>query len=173
MPDHNIAFRYGRVWVAESAYQAKFTPSHFYEDALEANDSSIEVCSVCLRLSLPGFASSFGLLGCQFNPADNGKTEIKVGVLNDPGNTSLKTGLADELAGVVLSQTMSALEHNNFLGSGTLYFDRAMYHEVDSNRFIFRMLTTALLTMLDPQQKLATGEDMVNLINKLIIQMRK
>jgi hypothetical protein len=159
------------MWFGEKADRYIFDPSATKEASIacETNASLVET-QLCMRIILNGHACPFGILGCKFIPNTGGTTSICVSIFEPNHEQSLKTGLTHEFAEIVLSCAAINLKQRNFLGSGILHFDRGQYHEADSSRSIFKLLTAALLSFLDFQNQPKTALEIETLVSNLLHQ---
>jgi hypothetical protein len=164
-----ISFGYGHVWFGENANRNIFDPTDVKQANVETSGRlHTKPQLICLRFYMRGGASQFGMLGCQFIPEDTENTIIKVSFRDQNDETRPPIGLSEELAEVVLKEAIAVLNQEDFLGSGTLYFDRGMYHIVDSTPWVFKVLTKAILSFLNPQMQFTKEEEVNMLFEKLV-----
>lgn len=169
MQDRELNFTYGSVKFGGLANQYLFKPKDYKKAVLKANDRLLkESCTICLRLRFIVEPIFFGILGCQFIPDDLDELRIQVAYSHLRAEEKESgTGLPDDLAEVVLSNSISYLSQSNLLGSGMLTFDRAYYHIVDSTPRIFRVLTRALINMIESQNDAITEDEVSELTRNL------
>jgi hypothetical protein len=167
---HNYEFDIsnGHIWFGSLPNQWCYDPSEFKESILEKLPTlPSEVRSICLRLFLPKFNLSSGILGACFSPGDSQELRVRVGVLNEisqehPVTTGLPTGLAE----TVINEAVMILQKPEFLSAGVLRFDCAAWHQTDSNPFIFKLLTRCVISLLALESELASEEEIMHIVKR-------
>jgi len=152
MKNYELILPMGHVWFGDLPNQWRYATEHFEENIAE-NVAALPTVerSVCLKFFLPSFHGSSGILGAHFLPDDSKQFVIRVGVTNRvEQNRIVINGLNDEYAAVVLRETIAWVQETNYLGAGILQFEYGAYDRIDSNIFVFRLLTRSILDLLNP-----------------------
>jgi hypothetical protein len=160
----------GHIWFGKLPVEWCYQPSRFDEKYLSPtivktntnrnyelgiSNRADEACLVraesalCIKLYIPSYNNSSGILGAKFTPDNSGKLGIRVGIVDEiPNENIVVSGLSKNLAKIVLEEAISILEANKSLGSGILQFDCAAFHVIDSNPFVFRLLTASIISCI-------------------------
>lgn len=154
MESRVVTLKNGKVWFGEAANRSVFVPVDYYVHVLPNATRVVDYkCRIYLGLLFQGGHSSFGRLGCHFLPNDSSELTIKVAVSTPDDIEAGGIGLPQEYARVVFETSVKTLTSDNQLGSGELIFDSAEFHIVDSNRYIFWLLTKTILHLLAPENQ--------------------
>lgn len=171
------------VWVWRGALpDAQYEPVSVLSLRLPAASSASTVASQAaaeLR-QISGPRSIYGLLGTEFVP--NGTAELAIEVAtsgaDNPGEEGARwirpgsarwtgefIGLPNEYGAAVLEAARDAPDVAH-LGAGTLRFDRAAYHHVDSNSATYARLARIVVRLLLPSAEALSESDLVDFVRE-------
>lgn len=167
MTNREIVIPQGRVWYDTMPKKYFYEPEFFEEHVLTtASESVIPTAGIGIRLSLPSYNGSFGVLGCHFRTEAIDHLILRVGIKHGEEENGNYIGLPNHLAKFVLEEAVSTLLETPFLGNGILQFDRAAWHKVDSNPFIFRVLTRVIITLMRLEFQHVSNDKIVQILQQ-------
>ena len=144
-----ITFTRGKLWIGASPQQWLVNSDVCYQRVIKAEGHGArDEITACLHLRFLGGLSHSGTLGFTYKGSSDDKLVLRVPVINEDSN-AIYVGLTEPYAACVLQESELTLNSSISVRSGELCFNYAQRHPVDSNQYIFTLLTRVLISILD------------------------
>ena len=143
-----ITFTRGILWIGASPQQWLVNSEVCYQRVIRADvHGAPDEITACLHLRFLGGLSHSGTLGFTYTGSSDDTLVLRVPVANEDSN-AIYVGLTEPYATCVLQEAEIMLNSSINVRSGELCFNYAQRHPVDSNPYIFTLLTRILISIL-------------------------
>lgn len=160
----------GKIWVGGLPQEWVFESEKTTElKMIDCPKSLVENRVICVNLTLHKFNHSSGILGASFTPNDSKILSINIGHKNKIDSDKIvQVGISDTYAQVISDEVSKSESQIRRLGGGMLAFYCGAWHQLNSNKFMFRVLTQSVITLLTLEPSTLNQEVATEHIKKVI-----
>lgn len=168
MQDVEITLSRGKLWIGCPPHNWLVDTESRYKRIIKATSyGTPDETKLCLYLRFLGGISSSGILGLTFTGSKDDNLVLNVPVAKEGSSANL-VGLTERLAEAVLQEAELAVKSTCRIVSGELNFNYAQLHPIDSNPFIFMLLTRVLISILNTELHLIDRET----VDRMVVRNR-